>query len=753
MDYKLSLRDAAAVEARPLGEAFHSRSKDGTELSVNSYYMEKDGQPFFGVSGEFHFSRMEPWRWEDELIKMKLGGVNIVATYVFWNHHEEEEGCFDFTGRRDLGRFVKLCQKHGLYVILRCGPFDHGEARNGGLPDWLYGKPFEVRKLNEGFLSYTRRLYTEIAGQVKGMFFKDGGPVIGVQIDNEYMASSAPWEMTTGISNEWAFGGDEGEEYLLRLKGLAAECGLTPVFYTCTGWGNAPTPDSMLPLWGGYAYRPWLFYSHKGEHPATEQYIYQDYHKNGIACTDDFRPHYAPEDRPYACCEMGGGMMCSYNYRFQLPYKSVDAMAAVKLASGCNFLGYYMYQGGSNPIGKNGQYLNESQVCKISYDYQAALGEFGQVRESYRRTKLLHYFVRAFAGILCPMKTVLPEGASLIIPNDVDTLRYAVQTDGHGGFLFVNNFQDHVTAKDRLKETVTLDTKEGAITFRFGIVAEENAILPFNMDLGGIKLVQANAQPVTVLEKGGRDVYVFFIPRGMRGSFTFEEKAKIDISKSSTYVCPENFTAEEFTVSKGERSAGILVLSRELAEQMYIAGGNRLVFTDEALLEDENGLRLETVKAENHICCYPANALSGNAQGGSGGVLGEYLYRAGQWAGAGKKLSVEQVAPGRYTLDILDGLLESVKDVRLQIDYSGDIGSLFLNGRLISDNFANGAVWEVGLREFAGEHSQLVLYITPLKEGANVNVESGMAARVEEVGGAVAVLHSAELCPVYEIEL
>ncbi len=72
------------------------------------------------MSGEFHCSRMEPGRWEDELIKMKLGGVNIVATYGFWNHHEEEEGCFDFTGRRDLGRFVKLCQKHGLYVILRC---------------------------------------------------------------------------------------------------------------------------------------------------------------------------------------------------------------------------------------------------------------------------------------------------------------------------------------------------------------------------------------------------------------------------------------------------------------------------------------------------------------------------------------------------------------------------------------------------------------------------------------------------------
>ncbi len=749
MDHRLSLLGTEAQKAYPLGEAFHGRSKDGTELSVSSCCMERDGKPFFGVSGEFHFSRMEPGRWEDELIKMKLGGVNIVATYVFWNHHEETEGSFDFTGRRDLGRFVGLCQKHGLYVILRCGPFDHGEARNGGLPDWLYGKPFEVRRLSEGFLSCTRRLYTEIVGQVRGMFFKDGGPIIGVQIDNEYMASSAPWEMTTGISNEWAFGGDEGEEYLLRLKELAAQCGLTPVFYTCTGWGRAPTPESMLPLWGGYAYRPWLFYSHKGEHPPTEEYIYQDYHKNGVTCTDDFKPRYGPESRPYACCEMGGGMMCSYNYRFQLPYKSVDAMAAVKLASGCSFLGYYMYHGGSNPIGKNGQYLNESQVCKISYDYQAAIGEFGQVRESYRRMKLLHYFVGAFGEELCPMRTVLPEGAQLIDPGDVDTLRYAVRTDGHSGFLFVNNFQDHAAMKDRAGEGVTLETEEGEITFRFGIASEENAILPFNMDLEGIRLVQANAQPVTKLERDGRTIYVFFVPRGMEGSFAFESGVAIDGRDKSAYICPKDLTAVEFTVSRGESAVSILALSRELAEQMYIVSGNRLVFTDGALLEDENGLRLETVKTDNHVYCCPANALGGSAQG----ILGEHRFTANEWRG--EPAVQRQVGPSRYTLYLPENLMDGVKDMLLSIEYTGDIGHAFLNGRMVSDNFYNGAPWEIGLRELADElrTEPLVIAITPLKEGAKVNVESPMAGRLEQAGKTEAGLYRAELRPVYEIKL
>ena len=203
---KLDLRGLKEKKIYPLGEEFQGRRQNGEELSFTNYYMQKNGEPFFGVSGEFHFSRMPDGRWEDELIKMKMCGINVVTTYVFWIHHEEEEGEFCFGGCRNLRKFVQLCGKHGLYVILRVGPFDHGEVRNGGIPDWMYGKPFEVRSLDKGFLRYVRRLYFQIAEQAEGLFFKDNGPIIGVQIDNEYMHSSAPWEMTTGISNEWVFG-------------------------------------------------------------------------------------------------------------------------------------------------------------------------------------------------------------------------------------------------------------------------------------------------------------------------------------------------------------------------------------------------------------------------------------------------------------------------------------------------------------------------------------------------------------------
>ena len=741
MRYEMDLTSYQTSKLFSLGEDFSCANPSGERLSINNFYFEKNGKPFYPVSGEFHYSRMDDRRWEDELIKMRMGGVNVVSTYLFWNHIEEEEGVFDFSGRRNLRRFVSLCEKHGLYVILRVGPFDHGEVRNGGLPDWLYGKPFEVRTTNPEFLQYVERLYAKIGEQVRGLFFQDGGPIIAVQLDNEYMHSSAPWEMTTGISGEWVFSGNEGETYILALRELALKCGLTPAFFTGTAWGGAAYSERVLPLWGGYAYRPWIFYSHKGEHPATEEYIYQDYHRDGIQCTDDFEPAYPPSTRPYACCEMGGGMMCCYYYRFVYPYKSVDALANVKLGSGCNFLGYYMFQGGTNPIGKNGTYLNESQVPKLSYDYQAALGEFGQIRESYSRLKAIHFFTRFFGDRVAPMETVLPEGASQIDPKDLNTLRFTVRTDGESGFLFINNFQDHRTMPEKKNEQVIIETAEETYTFDISIASEENAILPFHFDLDGILLHQANAQPVLRTEIQGRAVYVFMVPDGMDGTFCFEEEAK------ATGGIPL------FTVQKGGKAVDILLLTREETNRLFILRDGSLILSDAALLEDEKGaLRLETVNAENTLYCYPADRLQGKAQRlNDQGPFGVYQANAEE-----KEITIscEPAAPCRWKLHIPENALDGLKDARLQIHYRGDIGMLFLNDILISDNFCNGDTWEVGLLEHWDKlPGSLVLKISPIREGANVNVESAMAARNEEVKALIADLQQIKVQPVYEISL
>lgn len=687
MRYEVNLENIKEKNIYLLDNNFKSTNKNGTEISFTNYFMQKNGEPFYGISGEFHFSRMEDLRWEDEIIKMKLGGINVISTYIFWNHHEEEEGVFDFKGRRNLRKFVQLCDK----------------------------------------------------------------------IDNEYMHSSAPWEITTGISQEWVFGGDKGDEYMLYMKELAAQCGLIPVFYTCTGWGGASTPETFMPLWGGYSFRPWMFYSLKGEHPCTEEYIYQDFHNNDIECTNDFKPMYKPEELPYACCEMGGGMTCSYNYRFKLPFKSVDAMANIKIASGCNFLGYYMYQGGSNPLGKHGTFMNEGQVPKISYDYQAPLGEFGQVRESYRRLKRIHYFIKAYENKLCKLKTVLPEGASYIDPSDMKTLRYAVRTDGEKGFIFINNYQDHAQMTDKRAEEIVLKLQNEELVFsNISIDSDENCILPFHLDMEGIDLIKATAQPITILERNGIKEFIFFTPNGMESTFYFESGVSINGENTNIYTCDKSNDINLFTVQKGDKKIKVICMTGEISNYMYICKNNNLVFTKAALLEDENGIRVETEATNNMIYTYPADLLKNSdnvsyvSEHNFNNLLGGYKLNILEKV---IDISIIKVGPSRYTIDLPKDYMNGLKDLILQVDYVGDIGHAFIDGKMISDNFYNNDTWEIGLKEHAIdlEKHKITIYITPLKEGVNVNVESAMAARMEEVDAYIGNLNSVKVKPIYEI--
>ena len=142
-------------------------------LTVNNRYIERDGCPWMPVMGEFHYSRCPEGEWADELRRMRAGGVDIVATYVFWNHHEAEEGRYDWSGRRDLRRFARDAHDAGLMFHLRPGPWVHAEARNGGLPDWLQASgdrgEIALRSNDSAYLAHVRRFFGEIGRQLSGL--------------------------------------------------------------------------------------------------------------------------------------------------------------------------------------------------------------------------------------------------------------------------------------------------------------------------------------------------------------------------------------------------------------------------------------------------------------------------------------------------------------------------------------------------------------------------------------------------------
>src|SRR5687768_11647724 len=129
---------------------------------LTSRYIECAGWPAVPVSGEIHFSRLPRARWEERLRLMKAGGITVVACYIFWIHHEQIEGDVRFDGNLDVAAFVRLCASLGLDVVLRLGPWCHGEVRNGGFPDWVQAAAVEHRTNDPAYLALVERWFNRL---------------------------------------------------------------------------------------------------------------------------------------------------------------------------------------------------------------------------------------------------------------------------------------------------------------------------------------------------------------------------------------------------------------------------------------------------------------------------------------------------------------------------------------------------------------------------------------------------------------
>jgi beta-galactosidase GanA len=157
----------------------------GGRIGITNLYLTRDDRPWLPVMGEFHFTRFPSAFWEEELLKMKAAGVTIVASYILWNHVELVPGRIDWSGDRDIRRFVELCGRHGLLFFLRPGPWGHAEARFGGIPDWIVAGT-RPRGNDPAYLAEVERFWRSLYGEVKGLLWKDGGPIVGMQVENEY---------------------------------------------------------------------------------------------------------------------------------------------------------------------------------------------------------------------------------------------------------------------------------------------------------------------------------------------------------------------------------------------------------------------------------------------------------------------------------------------------------------------------------------------------------------------------------------
>ena len=146
-----------------------------------------DGKPFQVISGEMHYPRIPREYWRDRLRKARAMGLNTITTYVFWNVHEPHPGTYDFSGQNDLGEYLREAQQEGLYVILRPGPYVCAEWELGGYPAWLLKDRSLVLRSNDAkYQAATSAWLTRLGKEVKPLLLKNGGPIIAVQVENEY---------------------------------------------------------------------------------------------------------------------------------------------------------------------------------------------------------------------------------------------------------------------------------------------------------------------------------------------------------------------------------------------------------------------------------------------------------------------------------------------------------------------------------------------------------------------------------------
>ena len=641
--------------------------------SYNSESLTCNARPILPIMGEFHFSRYPAGEWKTALKNMQQGGVDIVATYVFWIHHEETEGEWDFSGRRNLKAFLKCCQEAGMKVWLRIGPWAHGECRNGGFPDWLVEKEkrgkLSLRTDDPQYLKYVDIFFTKIAEQADGYMHMDGGPVIGIQIENEYGHAGGPSDR------------EEGMAHMRTLRVMAEKKGLTAPYFSATGWGGAYVPEVFLPVLGGYVDAPWANHTH--ELAASENFLFQPFHDDANIASDfaegqsDFT--FDTSKFPYLTAELGGGLQVTAHRR-TYPYpEDIEAQTICMLGAGANLIGYYMYHGGVNPDGKYTT-LQESKATGYandlpvkSYDFQTCLRENGLPSESYYRLRKHHIFIKNTQELLAPAKVYLPDNISEpASAEDMETLRAAFRYNKTAdcGFLFINNHQrkrkmteKQITPEAPLKFAVPSGEgeKKQIIFDRLCVRTDAILVLPYNLPVviqgEELRLCRTNASFLGCFG----EIYYFY-----------------------TEEDPENVY---FEWSDGKDHAGaVKILTTHDAEHFLYTG-------------DEDGGKVSLLPDLKFT-------EAGEVQMKDTGQAAESIQNV-----------YGRTEPEVYELTLKYGKRPAdtlTEDVWLELDFVGDCARLYQDGKLLDDWFSNGELWLVALKRY-GYPTKLTLELDPFK--------------------------------------
>ena len=308
-----------------------------------------NGKPFVVKAAEVHYPRIPRPYWEHRIKMCKALGMNTLCLYVFWNIHEQKEGVYDFTGQNDVAEFCRLAQKNGMYVIVRPGPYVCAEWEMGGLPWWLLKKKdIRLRERDPYFLERVRLFEKEVGKQLAPLTIENGGPIIMVQVENEY--------------------GSYGEDkpYVSEIRDIVRQSGFDKVALFQCDWASNFTRNGLDDL------------------------IWTMNFGTGANIDNQFRrlKELRPES-PLMCSEFWSGWFDKWGARHETrPADDMVAGIDEMLSKGISF-SLYMTHGGTSFGHWAGANSPGFAPDVTSYDYDAPINEWGLPTEKYwtlRRT-------------------------------------------------------------------------------------------------------------------------------------------------------------------------------------------------------------------------------------------------------------------------------------------------------------------------------------------------------------------------------
>ena len=337
MKLSTTIQSLALASLLALAPASMMAAQKGGTFTTGDKTFLLNGKPFIVKAAELHYPRIPRAYWEHRIKMCKALGMNTVCLYVFWNIHEQQEGKFDFTGNNDVAEFCRLCQKNGMYVIVRPGPYVCAEWEMGGLPWWLLKKKdIRLREQDPYFMERVKIFEKKVGEQLAPLTIQNGGPIIMVQVENEY----------------GSYGKDK--PYVSAIRDIVKESGFDKVTLFQCDWSSNFLNNGLDDL-------TWTMNFGTGAN------IDNQFKRLG-----EVRPN-----APKMCSEFWSGWFDKWGARHETrPAKDMVEGMDEMLSKGISF-SLYMTHGGTSFGHWAGANSPGFQPDVTSYDYDAPINEYG----------------------------------------------------------------------------------------------------------------------------------------------------------------------------------------------------------------------------------------------------------------------------------------------------------------------------------------------------------------------------------------